>query len=237
MSNHLGLASPPLAWGRECELFTAIKFFWTSDAMLRMTRKVPSDNLSVLLKRYSDVSRLDLSRRMNVAAGALGRIKAVTGNSQLDSNLPIAEFFRLESWQLLIENGHQLPGDFDPFKAPRPVAPSACQSGQLEDYPHGMVLGHSDGAEEGALSRLENVRAMPVNGDSMSFTNNEGGLVFVDTSCHHFEAEGTSAQGFDRALLLKRLSADYANHKTQMVTQDDITIFGRVKERLSTGGA
>ena len=231
--------------------------------MLEKTRKALSDNLSALLKRYPDVSRLDLSRRMNVADGTLGRIKYGTGNPQLDNIVQIAEFFRLEPWQLLIENGHQLPRDFDPFKAPRPVvpgghvrievldvAPSAGPGGEPEDHP--MVLGHIDVADEWARSRLgrrlEHIRALPVNGDSMSPTINEGDLVFVDTSCRHFDAEGIYVLLFDRALLLKRLSADHAtkriqlvsdntNHKTQLVSQDDITICGRVKAWLTLRGA
>lgn len=227
--------------------------------MLEKTRKALSDNLSALLKRYPDVSRLDLSRRMNVADGTLGRIKYGTGNPQLDNIVQIAEFFRLEPWQLLIENGHQLPRDFDPFRAPRPVlpgghvrievldvAPSAGPGGQPQD--HAMVLGHVDLAESWARKRLgsnlDNVRALPVKGDSMSPTINEGDLVFVDIACRHFEAEGIYVLVFNRALLIKRLSADHAkrririlsdnaSHEPQLATEDELTICGRVKAWLA----
>lgn len=228
-----------------------------------LNAQVLAANIQALTKSGEALTQPDLAKRMGMSPKTFWNLKEGVGNPQLENIEKAAHFFRRPAWQLLIENGHQLPRDFDPFKAPRPVvpgghvridlldvAPSAGPGAEPEDHP--MVLGHIDVAEEWARSRLgrrlEHIRALPVNGDSMSPTINEGDLVFVDTSCRHFDAEGIYVLLFDRALLLKRLSADHAtkriqlvsdnsNHKTQLVAQDDITICGRVKAWLTLRGA
>lgn len=199
---------------------------------------------------------------MDVADGTLGRIKYATGNPQLDNICQIAEFFKLSPWQLLVKDGFKLPRDFDPFKQPVPViepghiriavldaVPSAGPGGEPVDYP--AVLGHIDVAESWARKRLggnlDTMRALPVSGDSMSPTINEGDLAFVDTSCNRFETEGIYIIVFNGSLLIKRLVVDLASQRievrsdntklpTQYITQAEmtgLTICGRVKAWLA----
>jgi transcriptional regulator with XRE-family HTH domain len=233
--------------------------------MLENIKKTLADNLSALLERYPDISRLELSRRMEVADGTLGRIKYGTGNPQLDNLCQIADFFKLSPWQLLVKDGFKLPRDYDPFKQPVPViepghvriavlgaVPSAELGGEPVDYP--AVLGHIDVAEAWARKRLgsnlEHIRALPVAGDSMSPTINEGDLAFVDTSCNRFEAEGIYVIVFNDSMLIKRLVVDLAARRievrsdnaklpTQYIAQAELTgltICGRVKGWLAVKG-
>lgn len=230
--------------------------------MLDDVKQALADNLSELLKKYPNVSRLDLSRRMNVADGTLGRIKYGTGNPQLENICQIADFFKLNPWQLLVKNGHKLPRDYDPFKQPLPsitpghirvplldASPSAGPGGEPVDWP--AVLDHIDIAEGWARkhlgSQVERIRALPVQGDSMSPTINEGDLAFVDVGCTHFDAEGIYIVVFNQALLIKRLSADFSSgrikiqsdngrHETQFAREEDLTICGRVKAWLAIKG-
>lgn len=74
-------------------------------------KKVLSENLTRLLATRSE-SRLDLSRKMGVADGSLGRIKYGTGNPTLEALEGIARFFRLEVWHLFIPN-------LDPLNPPK----------------------------------------------------------------------------------------------------------------------
>lgn len=229
--------------------------------MLEDIKKILSDNLSALLKRYPDVSRLDLSRRMKVADGTLGRIKYGTGNPQLDNLCQISEFFKLSPWQLLVKEGYKLQRDFDPFKQPLPnveaghvrisvlgTVPSAEPGGEPVAYP--FVLGHIDIAENWARKRLggnlEFISALPVIGDSMSPTINEGDLAFVDTNCRRFESEGIYVILWNGIRLIKRLVADIAgqcievrsdneNYPTQYIAisaMDGLIISGRIKACL-----
>lgn len=63
-----------------------------------------SDNLTTLLKSRPDISRLNLSKLMGVADGALGRIKYKTGNPTIDTIEDIARYFKIEAWQLFYPN-------------------------------------------------------------------------------------------------------------------------------------
>jgi phage repressor protein C with HTH and peptisase S24 domain len=94
---------------------------------------------------------------------------------------------------------------------------------------------------------VEHIRALPVSGDSMSPTINEGDLAFVDTSCRSFEAEGIYVIVFNNSLLIKRLVVDLAAQRievrsdnakmpTQFIAQAQLaglTICGRVKAWLA----
>ena len=230
--------------------------------MLEKTKKSLADNLSRLLERYPDVSRLDLSRRIQVADGTLGRIKYGTGNPQLENICQIAEFFKVQPWQLLIDNGIELPKDFDPFGLPVadieegnvriPVLeayPSAGPGGEPVDHP--AVLNHIDLAESWSRKHLGNnlasIRALPVSGDSMSPTINDGDLAFVDTSCQRFESDGIYVIVWNERLLIKRLLVDHEKNcleicsdnpmaKNRAISAADIDglhICGRVKSWLS----
>lgn len=111
-----------------------------------------------------------------------------------------------------------------------------------------VVLGHIDLAEQWARKRLgeplDRIRALPVTGDSMSPTINDGDLAFVDTSCTHFQGEGIYVLVFNSVLLIKRLSADFAtqriqilsdneHHKPALAREDELNICGRVRMWMS----
>jgi len=66
-------------------------------------KKVLSKNVSKLLDSRPDISRLALSKQMHVADGTLGRIKYGNGNPNIETLEAIAKFFRVEPWQLLVE--------------------------------------------------------------------------------------------------------------------------------------
>src|SRR5690606_23080262 len=76
------------------------------------TAKVLQQSVTKLLDTRQDISRLDLSRLMNVSDGALGRIKYGNGNPTAETIERIAHFFRVEPWQLLVP-------DFDPRNPPK----------------------------------------------------------------------------------------------------------------------
>lgn len=218
-----------------------------------------AENILALAKQMGNPTQPELAERMGISPKTLWTLKEGAGNPQLGNIEKAAAFFKRPAWQLLVKNGHKLPRDFDPWTVPTPDVPaghvrivvldavsSAVPSGGPVDYP--AVLGHIDVAEGWARKRLGNnldgVRALPVAGDSMSPTINEGDLAFVDTRCTGFEVEGIYVIVFNNTLLIKRLSADLAtrrievksdndHHKTQQVTQDDLTICGRVKAWLA----
>lgn len=129
------------------------------------------------------------------------------------------------------------------------LAASAGPGREPADY--AAVLGHIDLAEQWARKRLgerlDRIRALPVKGDSMSPTINDGDLAFVDTSCNHFEGEGVYVLVFNHTLLIKRLSADFATqriqilsdnerHKPALAREEELTICGRVRAWMSVKG-
>jgi phage repressor protein C with HTH and peptisase S24 domain len=129
------------------------------------------------------------------------------------------------------------------------LAASAGPGREPADY--AAVLGHIDLAEQWARKRLgdrlDRVRALPVKGDSMSPTINDGDLAFVDTGCNHFEGEGVYVLVFNQALLIKRLTADFTarrikvvsdnkQHESQLASEDELTICGRVRMWMSVKG-
>ncbi|MCA8075357.1 helix-turn-helix domain-containing protein [Burkholderia cepacia] len=65
------------------------------------TKKILAANLTELLERRPDISRLNLSKQIHVADGTLGRIKYGTGNPTVEILDQIARFFKVEAWQLL----------------------------------------------------------------------------------------------------------------------------------------
>lgn len=233
--------------------------------MLELLKQTLAENLSDLLKRYPDVSRLDLSRRIQVADGTLGRIKYGTGNPQLENLWQIAEFFKIQPWQLLVREGHKLPRDFDPFKV---LVPS-IQSGHLcvpilETFPYAgtggesddwsVVRAHIDVAEGWARKHfgqtIDRIRALSVQGDSMSPTLNEGDLAFVDIGCARFEMDGIYAVVWNDRLFIKRLVVNLAHDRLEVCSDNpmspashipttqvnNLTICGRVKTWLAIKG-
>jgi transcriptional regulator with XRE-family HTH domain len=65
---------------------------------------VLSEHLNRLLAT-TDGARLEISRRMGVADGTLGRIKYGRGNPTLDVVDRIAKYFRVEPWTLIQPTG------------------------------------------------------------------------------------------------------------------------------------
>lgn len=129
------------------------------------------------------------------------------------------------------------------------LAVSAGPGREPADY--AAVLGHIDLAEQWARKRLgerlDRIRALPVKGDSMSPTINDGDLAFVDTGCNHFEGEGIYVLVFNHALLIKRLTVDFSarrikvvsdnkQHESQLAGEDELTICGRVQAWMSVKG-
>lgn len=86
------MVKPPMARGN-----------WDASRMglANNSKPVLAANLSALLETRSDVSRLELSKRMGVADGTLGRIKYGTGNPTVEVLDQIAGFFNIRTWQLL----------------------------------------------------------------------------------------------------------------------------------------
>lgn len=196
---------------------------------------------------------------MGLSPKTFWTLKDGSGNPQLENIEKAAKFFRRPLWHLLVENGHTLPRDFNPFavqvQAEPPdhiriavldAWPSAGPGGQPVDY--AAVLGHIDVAQSWASKRLgnnlANIRALPVSGDSMQPTISDGDLAFVDTSCRRFDGEGIYVLVFNDTLLIKRLTADFPTkklrvrsdnerHGEHLAREDELQICGRVKAWLA----
>lgn len=65
------------------------------------TKQILQENLKALLDTRPETSRLNLSREMMVGDGTLGSIQYGKGNPTLQVLETIAQFFELETWQLL----------------------------------------------------------------------------------------------------------------------------------------
>ena len=224
-----------------------------------------AENLQELARQGDVLPQPELAKRMGIGSKTFWTMKDGLGNPQLENVEKAACYFRRPTWQLLVKDGFKLPRDFDPFKQPVPViepghiriavldaVPSAGPGGEPVDYP--AVLSHIDVAESWARKRLggnlDTLRALPVAGDSMSPTINEGDLAFVDTSCTRFDTEGIYIIVFDGSLLIKRLVVDLATQRveirsdntklpTQYIARADIAglaICGRVKTWLAVKG-
>ncbi|HET6807213.1 MAG TPA: helix-turn-helix transcriptional regulator [Frateuria sp.] len=87
------------------------------------------------------MARLDLSRRMGVADGTLGRIKYGRGNPTLDVVDRIANYFRIAPWKLIQpenEDANALIGQLANMATPRSRAAleaisKAADDGRLTD--------------------------------------------------------------------------------------------------------
>jgi len=188
------------------------------------TKKILQETVSRLLETRPDVSRLDLSRLMEVSDGALGRIKYGNGNPTAETLERIARFFRVEPWQLLV------PG-FDPAKPPqlaqtpvlaaREELPAGYVRFELLDVvvsaghgafapQHHEILQHIDVLESWARQTLgtadpEWVKLVVAKGDSMAPTIQNGDIIFVDTRHTQFESDGIYTMDWQGRTLVKRL--------------------------------
>ena len=70
--------------------------------MMLDVKEILAASVSQLLETRRDVSRLNLSKQMDVADGTLGRIKYGSGNPNVETLAQIARFFKFEPWQLLV---------------------------------------------------------------------------------------------------------------------------------------
>ncbi|NYT57886.1 helix-turn-helix transcriptional regulator [Alcaligenaceae bacterium] len=94
--------------------------------MVLDAKTILKNSVGQLLDSRPDISRLNLSRQMHVADGTLGRIQYGNGNPTVDTIEAIARFFRLQPWQLLIE-------DFDRDAPPQVISPEHTPDGLTED--------------------------------------------------------------------------------------------------------
>lgn len=67
----------------------------------KSSKQTLAENLTILLASKPAGSRIELSKRMGVADGTLGRIKYGTGNPTIEVLDQIAGFFRIPTWELL----------------------------------------------------------------------------------------------------------------------------------------
>jgi len=89
-------------------------------------KTILSHSVGKLLKTKQGISRLDLSKQMDVADGTLGRIKYGNGNPNIQTVESIATFFRVQPWQLLVEG-------FDPKKPPTLLSADQIPDGLSDD--------------------------------------------------------------------------------------------------------
>lgn len=96
--------------------------------------------------------------------------------------------------------------------------PSAGPGGEPVDYP--AVLDYMEVPEAWATHKLgrdlSRYRLLPVSGDSMSPTINDGDLAFVDTSIQGFDCEGIYVLIWNDRLLIKRLRAVLATQRIEI---------------------
>lgn len=230
-----------------------------------LTAQTIADNLRELAKLGEELSQPELAKRMGIGSKTFWTMKEGAGNPQLDNIEKAAKYFRRPIWQLLIPNGYKLPRDFDPFKVPLPaleaghlripvleIFPYAGAIGEPIDYP--AVLGHIDITEGWAKKYLggnaDRIRALPVIGDSMSPTINEGDLAFVDTGCPRYETDGIYIIIWNGRLFIKRLVAEFSADRLEVRSDNpmsptwhipakqinELTICGRVMTWLAIKG-
>lgn len=70
--------------------------------MLPAVKKALSENVARLIEGMPTDSRLKASKRIGVGDGTLGRILYGTANPELETIVRLAEYFKLQPWQLLV---------------------------------------------------------------------------------------------------------------------------------------
>src|SRR5690625_3349560 len=102
------------------------------------------------------------------------------------------------------------------------VSPAAGAGREPVDYP--AVIDYLEVPEAWAKHRLgrdlSKYRVLPVSGDSMSPTINDGDLVFVDTSVKAFDAEGIYVIVWHGRILIKRLKASLASQRIEIISDN-----------------
>lgn len=100
--------------------------------------------------------------------------------------------------------------------------PAAGAGGEPVDFP--VVTDYLEVMEGWARQyfgpRLTSIRIVPVGGDSMSPTLNDGDLAFVDTSVNTYSQDGIYVLVFDDRLLIKRLRANLASRLLEICSDN-----------------
>lgn len=217
-----------------------------------------ADNLASLLRRHSQISRLDLSREIGVGDGTLGRILyARDGNPRLASVCRIADFFGIAPWELLLPER-----DAGEAHVPPPAPQARRIRISLMEAPAGGSLGaspftgvgHVEVSAPWATARLGNdlglIRAVPVMGDAMAPTFIDGDLLLVDTGVRQVVIDGVYVIGAATAYAVRRLSVDpvgqvidircdnpgYPPRSLPCDRAEDLRVVGRVRASISTRG-
>ena len=107
------------------------------------------------------------------------------------------------------------------------VTPSAGHGGTPVDYPmvDDYLEVNIDWAQKNLGKDLKSFRVLPISGDSMSPTINDGDLVFVDTSIKTFEREGIYVIIWNERLLIKRLRVNFETSKVDVIS-DNLNGYG-----------
>lgn len=107
------------------------------------------------------------------------------------------------------------------------VTPSAGPGGVPVDYPvvEDYLEVNIEWAQKNLGGHLKDFRVLPVSGDSMSPTINDGDLVFVDTSVKAFEREGIYVIIWNERLLIKRLRVNFETNKIDIIS-DNLSGYG-----------
>src|SRR5699024_1756687 len=103
------------------------------------------------------------------------------------------------------------------------VSPAAGAGREPMDYP--AVIDYLELPESWAQHRLgrdlSKYRVLPVSGDSMSPTINDGDLVFVDTSVTSYQSNGVYVIIWHDRLLIKRLRASLSSGKIEIASDNE----------------
>jgi len=103
------------------------------------------------------------------------------------------------------------------------VSPAAGAGREPVDYP--AVIDYLELPESWAQHRLgrdlSKYRVLPVSGDSMSPTINDGDLVFVDTSVTSYQSNGVYVIIWHDRLLIKRLRASLSSGKIEIASDNE----------------
>lgn len=103
------------------------------------------------------------------------------------------------------------------------VSPAAGAGRDPVDYP--AVIDYLEVPEVWALHRLgrdlSKYRVLPVSGDSMSPTINDGDLVFVDTNVTSYQTNGIYVIIWHGRLLIKRLRASLSSGKIEIASDNE----------------
>lgn len=103
------------------------------------------------------------------------------------------------------------------------VSPAAGAGREPVDYP--AVIDYLEVPEAWAKHRLgrdlSKYRVLPVSGDSMSPTINDGDLVFVDTNVTSYQTNGIYVIIWHDRLLIKRLRASLSSGKIEIASDNE----------------